>query len=595
MIRHTRDGCGPSVASATGWNPYMSASTQVTPSPAAPTLATAKLLAVELSHTDTLLLLRRQTAVLESLTSGAPLSAVLTSIVVALEELIDGARCSILLLDPVTATLHHGAAPTLPDSYAEAIDGMSIGPDAGSCGTAAYLGSPVVAEDITVDPRWDRFRALALPHGLRSCWSSPIHGRTGTTGTFAVYHDRIHEPTRRERDLVEHFTHLASIAIDHTSLFGALAESEERFRHAFEDSAVGIALTDLKGRFLKVNRALREMLRVPEADLLVTTIDRVLAPAACGGDPAELLRAVTTAERDSVHFEATARRSDGRVLRVAVVASVVRGAAGSPVHLSLNLQDITQRHAAERERRARREAEVARTVAEAASQAKSGFLTHLSHELRTPLQAISGFTELLGTLDLSAGRRQAALSHIQGATAHIISLVDDVLDIAKIEAGTLPVQISDVDMATAIQDVLDLLAPLADERGITLRCERPTGTVRADERRLRQVLINLVTNAIRYNRPHGYVEITVGRHPCQTTIHVTDSGPGIPPEMFDRLFVPFERLGAEASREQGAGLGLPLARGLTEAMGAQLMVESGPREGTTFTVVWPGQPGVPAE
>ncbi|MGE5293049.1 MAG: ATP-binding protein [Micromonosporaceae bacterium] len=558
----------------------MTTSAQATPIPAPPERP-----AIELSHTDSLRLLRRQTAVLELLASGAPLPAVLTSVAVALEELIDGARCSILLLDPMTATLRHGAAPTLPDSYAEAIDGMSIGPDAGSCGAAAYLGCPVVAEDITADPRWDRFRALALPYGLRSCWSSPICGRTGTTGTFAVYHEHVHQPTQRERGLVEHFTHLASVAIDHASLFGALAESEERFRHAFEDSAVGMALTDLNGRFLKVNRALREMLRQPEAELLVTTIDQVLAPTESGCDPAELLREVARAARESVHFEAAGRRSDGTFLRVAVAASVVHGAAGSPVHLSLNLQDVTQRHAAERERRARREAEVARGVAEAASRAKSGFLTDLSHELRTPLQAITGFTELLGTLDLPVERRRAALSHIQGATAHIISLVDDVLDIAKIEAGALPVQITDVDLAGAIQDVLDLLTPLARERGIMLRYERPAGTVRADGRRLRQVLINLVTNAIRYNSPSGNVQITADQHRHETIVRVTDSGPGIAPELLGRLFVPFDRLGAEASHEHGTGLGLSLAQGLTQAMGAQLMVESHPQVGTTFAVV----------
>src|ERR1700761_4805029 len=109
-----------------------------------------------------------------------------------------------------------------------AIDGLTIGPDAGSCGTAAYLGSPVVAEDIALDPRWADFRGLALRHGLRSCWSTPIRGQAGTTGTFAVYHDRAHQPSPRERALVGQFSHLASIALDHASLFGALAESEER-------------------------------------------------------------------------------------------------------------------------------------------------------------------------------------------------------------------------------------------------------------------------------------------------------------------------------------------------------------------------------
>lgn len=543
--------------------------------------------AAELSHADSLRLLDRQTAVLELLASGAPLSVVLSRVVTALEELIDGARCSILLLDPVTATLRHGAAPTLPASYARQIDGMRIGPDAGSCGASAYLGHPVVAADIASDPRWDRFRAVAMPYGLRSCWSSPIRGRTGTTGTFAVYHDRAHRPSPREQALVERFTQLASVAIDHAGLFGALAESEERFRHAFEDSAIGMALTDLNGRFIKVNAALGEMLRRSETELLSGMVGEALRPVTAGANPEAMLEDVATERRENAQFEAEALCSDGRILRVAVAASAVRGAGGSPVHLSLHLHDVTQRHAAERERRARREAEVARTVAETASQAKSQFLTALSHELRTPLQAVAGFAELLGTLDLSAQRREAALAHIQGAAAHIIALVDDVLDIAKIEAGALPLHLTQVDLGAVIADVLDLLSPLAAERGIGLRREQTAATVRADERRLRQVLINLITNAIRYNTPNGRVEVSVARGQDAVVIRVSDTGRGIPQDMLGRLFVPFERLDADKSLEQGAGLGLPLARGLTEAMNGRLVIESQPGVGTTGSVVLP--------
>lgn len=548
----------------------------------------------DLSHADSLRLLDRQTAVLELLASGAPLPVVLTSVATALEDLIDGARCSILLLDQATGTLYHGAAPTLPASYARQIDGMSIGPDAGSCGASAYLGSPVVAEDIAVDPRWERFRGLAMPHGLRSCWSSPIVGRTGTTGTFAVYHDCAHQPSPREQQLVERFTQLASVAIDHAGLFGALAESEERFRHTFEDSAAGMALTDLNGRFIKVNAALCEMLGRSEAELLGCVIGAVLQPA--GTDFVVPLREVAAGRQESAQFEARVVGSDGEVQLVAVVASAVRGTSseGPPVHLSLHLQDVTQRHAAERERRARREAEVARAVAEAASQAKSQFLTALSHELRTPLQAVAGFAELLGTLDLSADRREAALAHIRAATGHIASLVDDVLDIAKIEAGALSVQLGPVDLGSVIPDVLDLVSPLAAERGITLRQPSVAGTVRADERRLRQVLINLVTNAIRYNVADGNVEVSVSHGGSGASgggpgvvIRVCDTGPGIPDGMLDRLFVPFDRLGSESGSVQGAGLGLPLARGLTEAMNGQLTIESRPGAGTTSAVTLP--------
>lgn len=574
------------------------------PEPAARPGRAPEPLASDLSHADSLRLLERQAAVLELLASGAPLAAVLIRVVAALEDLMDGARCSILLLDPATATLRHGAAPSLPASYLRAIDGISVGPRAGSCGTAVYLGSAVVAEDILVDPLWEQFRALALPHGLRSCWSTPIRGRTGTTGTFAVYHMRPHQPTDREWQLVQRVTHLASIAIDHAAVFGALAESEERFRHAFEDSAAGMALTDLAGRFVKVNSALAGMLLRPEPDLLVTTVGDLLirASSRTESDPAALLADVAAVRRESAQFDARARRSDGKIVQVSVVASAVRGADGRPVHLSLTIQDDTQRHAAERERRARREAEVAYEVADAASRAKSGFLTALSHELRTPLQAISGFAELLGTLDLPAERRQAALGHIQGATSHIISLVDDVLDIAKIEAGALPVNITQVEIGSVIRDVLDLLLPLAEQRGITLLRERAgqagqaggdladePGTVLADRRRLRQVLINLVTNAIRYNSPRGTVRVWVSARSGGKNLAaiIADSGPGIAADKLDRLFVSFDRLGVDADEEQGAGLGLPLARGLTEAMGGQLLVESQLGVGTTASVVLP--------
>jgi signal transduction histidine kinase len=230
---------------------------------------------------------------------------------------------------------------------------------------------------------------------------------------------------------------------------------------------------------------------------------------------------------------------------------------------------------------------VARGAAESASQAKSAFLTALSHELRTPLQAISGFAELMGTLPLSQERRTAALGHIQDATAHIAALVDDVLDIAKVEAGALPLQLTDLDAATIIQDALDLVSPLAAERGVTLRPGPAAGTVRADERRLRQVLINLVTNAVRYNRPEGTVEVSATPADRVVTIDVTDTGPGIPAGQLGRLFVAFDRLSAEHGHEQGAGLGLPLARGLAEAMGGELTVTSHPNAGSTFTVRLP--------
>jgi signal transduction histidine kinase len=315
------------------------------------------------------------------------------------------------------------------------------------------------------------------------------------------------------------------------------------------------------------------MLGRPEAALLATDLAGVLAPGAAA-DALAALAVCATGEPAS--FETTLVRADGEDVRAVVTASVVHGAGGT--YLSVNVLDVTERRAAEAERRARREAELARGVAEAASRAKSDFLSALSHELRTPLQAVTGFTELLGTLDLSPARRTAALGHVASASSHILALVDDVLDIAAIEAGALPVHPADVDPGPLVGEVADLLGPLASERSVTVRAD-VAGRVRADPRRLRQVLINVVTNAVRYNRPGGSVTITSVTDATGVTLAVHDTGPGIPPELAERLFVPFDRLGADTGPEPGAGLGLVLARGLVDAMRGRLDVRSTPGPG----------------
>lgn len=528
-----------------------------------------------LDHADVVALLSRQTATLEEIAAGAPLGGVLGGITTTLEDLLPGCRCSVLLLDATAATLHHGAAPSLPPDYSRGIDGLVIGTGAGACGTAAHLGTAVVSEDIRTDPRWDRYRPLAERFGLRSCWSTPIRGRDGVTGTFAVYHDRPHRPAAREERLVERLSHLASVAIDHDRLFGALTESEERFRRAFEDNAVGMVLAGLDGSITRANRAMRELLGRSEFDLIGTRLDELLArrPGAGAG----------TGE----HYEAVGRTADGRVLDLAVAVSPIRGAGGRPHALSVNVVDVTERRAAERERRRRREAELARHAAEAANRAKTDFLSALGHELRTPLQAISGFTELLGTLDLDAERRSAALEHIASAGTHILAMVDDVLDVARVEAGALPLHTGPVEVAGVVTEVLAMLGPLATAERVTLRTTPPAGPVPAlaDERRLRQVLLNLVANAIRYNHPGGEVVVGWTAAGARVTVTVQDTGPGIAPEYLDRLFTPFDRLGAVS--DEGVGLGLPLARGLAEAMDGDLDVRSAVGEGTAVSLDLP--------
>jgi signal transduction histidine kinase len=410
-----------------------------------------------LSGDEVTAVLDHQTAVMEEIASGTPLSAVLDSVVRALEELMPASRCSVLLLDDA-GLLRHASAPTLPAKYSAAIDGLEPGPLAGSCGTAVHFGEPVIAIDVTTDPRWERFRDLAEHHRLRACWSSPIRCQQNVVGTFAVYHMSPYEPDRRDAELVRRFTHLASLAVEH---------------------------------------------------------DQVSA-----------------------------------------------------------------------EREARHEADLARQTAERANLAKSQFVTALSHELRTPLQAITGFTENLQTLDLSADQRRIALERIGLASAHILSIVDDVLDLARVEAGAMPIELVDLDAHDVIGSSLGLIQPLADRRNVTVHHEGPAICMRADKRRLQQVILNLLSNAVRFSPPHTTVCVTTEMIHDGARIHVVDRGPGIPTELLSRLFVPFDRLGADAGREGGAGLGLVLARRLTEAMHGSFELASTVGVGTHIIVTF---------
>jgi two-component system cell cycle sensor histidine kinase PleC len=233
---------------------------------------------------------------------------------------------------------------------------------------------------------------------------------------------------------------------------------------------------------------------------------------------------------------------------------------------------------AARERTARYHAEMARESAERANHAKSQFVTALSHELRTPLQSITGFAESLSTLELSPHQRHKALQGITRASTHILSIVDDVLDLARVEAGAMPIQLEVIDAREVVAGACDLLQPLAEERGIDLVQSGPPLPALVDRRRLR------LSNALRFSGPTTSIRISTATRGAEALVTVEDEGPGISSELLDRLFVPFDRLGADAGREGGAGLGLVLARRLADAMGGSLTLKSAVGIGTTATV-----------
>jgi signal transduction histidine kinase/CheY-like chemotaxis protein len=230
----------------------------------------------------------------------------------------------------------------------------------------------------------------------------------------------------------------------------------------------------------------------------------------------------------------------------------------------------------------------AKEEADRANTAKSEYLSRMSHELRTPLNAILGFAQLLELEDLGEEQREN-LHYILSAARHLLALINEVLDIAAIEAGRLPLSLEPVAVADVVAETVSLIRPLADQHEVLLVSPPVSCQVHVlgDRQRLKQILLNLLSNAVKYNRQGGRVELECGPAGDGMRIQVVDTGPGIAPEAMEQLFVPFERLGSEQTGVEGAGLGLPLSRRLAEAMGGTLAVETEVGQGSRFWVELP--------
>jgi signal transduction histidine kinase/ActR/RegA family two-component response regulator len=229
----------------------------------------------------------------------------------------------------------------------------------------------------------------------------------------------------------------------------------------------------------------------------------------------------------------------------------------------------------------------ARDAAQLADRAKSVFVSRISHELRTPLNAILGFAQLLER-DVHDPLQRERIAQILAGGRHLTDMIDDLLDVAAVERGEMGVSLEAVAATDVLREVLDLTRPLIHERHLQLDVDAHEGLYRyvwADYQRLRQVLLNLISNAVKYNRPGGGIRLSFDDAEGERLrFLVRDTGPGIEAERLPLMFHPFERLGAEDGTEQGTGLGLFVSKGLVEAMGGELTVRTAPGEGSTFVV-----------
>jgi len=283
----------------------------------------------------------------------------------------------------------------------------------------------------------------------------------------------------------------------------------------------------------------------------------------------------------SYEYEVPFLRKDGDYTWLYCVVRLDRDAAGALTGVLGYALDTHERKAAE-EAMAQ-----AREEADRASHAKSEFLSRMSHELRTPLNAILGFAQLLELDPLSPDQRDSVNQILTGGR-HLLDLINEVLDITRIEAGQTALSLEPVLLAEVVEESLDMIMPLAAQRNIQITNATPEGWeryVQADSHRLKQVLLNLLSNAVKYNRPHGAVTLSCQeRSDGKVRLSVADTGPGIAPDNLDRLFVPFERLGADQVGVEGTGIGLVHSKALAESMAGDIGVESEVGQGSVFWV-----------
>jgi len=264
---------------------------------------------------------------------------------------------------------------------------------------------------------------------------------------------------------------------------------------------------------------------------------------------------------------------------------VTRDENGTPLHMLGVVQDITRRKQAEEALL------LSQREAERANRAKSEFLSSMSHELRTPLNAILGFGQLLqaDTANPLSQPQNEGVQQILKAGWHLLELINEVLDLAKIEAGKIDLSIENLDPTEVMRECADFISPLAQKRGIELTCQMDTAfVVPADRTRLKQALLNLLANAVKYNRDNGTIHCTIETiDGDKVRISVADTGVGLTPIQQAGLFQPFNRLGAEYTTVEGTGIGLALTRNLVELMGGNVGVESTPGQGSAFWIDLP--------
>jgi PAS domain S-box-containing protein len=482
---------------------------------------------------------------------------------------------------------------------------------AGQDSQAGYTllsNAPVIVEDLRTESRFTG-PPLLREHGVVSGISVVIGDPQRPLGVLGAHSTRRRAFTEDDVHFLRAISSTLAASIERRRAEEGLRLSEARFRSMFEQAGAGMAMTSASGAFLQVNPALCAFLGYSEAELLKLTTFDITHPEDLP-QTRKFFDEAITGRRRLVDLEKRYLRKDGAVVWAQVSGAWLFGDGARPIHALVLMQDITTRKRAEDEilrlnqdlerRVADRTAELAalnrqleerNREVERANRMKSEFLARMSHELRTPMNAIIGFSDLLAEESDGAlgDTYKGYVARIRQGARHLLDLINDVLDLSKIEAGRIELSPEDISASAALAEVLSVIRPLAEAKKLEVRSELPAEVwVRADRTCLKQILYNLLSNAVKFTPEGGRVWVEATVEDGRVSISVSDTGVGIPAPEHAAIFEEFHQVrpGAGGARE-GTGLGLAITKRLVELHGGTIRVTSEPEKGSRFTFAVP--------
>jgi len=533
-------------------------------------------------HAEDLLMAQQQ--ILELIAKGSPLDEILHRTTQVVEDRSKEMFCSILLLDETGTVLHHGAAPSLPEAYQQAVDGISIGPNQGSCGTAAHRKETVIVSDIATDPLWEKYRELAMSYSLKACWSAPIFSTVGDVlGTFAIYYKEPRQPTTYDIDLIETAAHLLGIAIERQQAETALQQSKQEFQtllNSITDYVWSANVHNGEVTYRYYSPVVERITGYP-ADHFMKGVEHWLDLIHPEDRPTARAKMENEMAGELVEHEYRIIRSDGEIRWLYGTTSPTVDETGRVIRLDGVVSDITERKKLEEQLSQAQKMEAIGTLAGG-----------IAHDFNNMLTAIMGYADLSLAILAPDNAVYQDIEGIRKISQRAATLTGQLLAFARRQI----IEPQPIDLNDLISNMSKMLRRLIGEDiELVTRPDPNLGQIKADPHQLEQILVNLVVNArdamsgggrliietANVTADPSHTELPAGEY---VLLAVSDNGQGMSEEVRSHIFEPFfttKEVG------QGTGLGLATCFGIVKQNKGHIDVYSEVDQGTTVNVYLP--------